>query len=176
MIIGFLLPRSRQGFFNKFKKMCICDKLPTIKSCCCRFSLRNGSIIVGWIYIIGSILNLILAGINFSKLKRNTTGDMTHIFQRKSFDKNFIIITEYDYDIMLSSLVIMTVVYVVQVALSSLLLLGASQNKQTFLLPYLWLQAINLILVFVNVIVAFIAFWGSGIAALIGWGMLLIFL
>lgn len=70
---------------------------------------------------------------------------------------------------MYSSLIVVLVAYSLQLLLALFLLIGATQNKPNMLLPYLWLQALLLILELGNVILAFFAHWYNGIGPLLGW-------
>ncbi|XP_063705717.1 uncharacterized protein LOC134834853 [Culicoides brevitarsis] len=133
--------------------MGICTKLPTVASCCCGCTLRTGTLILGWILIIGSALGLAGAGSLFAALDKN--------------DK--------DYGVLFGSLVFIVVIYVLQLLLNILLVVGATQNKPNLLLPYLWLDAILLIINLVNVILAFVANWATAIGVCLGWLLSLYF-
>lgn len=111
--------------------------------------MRTGTLILAWIYVISSVLSLIGAGTTFGLLEENNP----------NYDKNQ----------MFNSLVFLCVVASLQLLLAFLLLIGATQNKPNLLLPYLWLQAILLVLNLINVIWAFVANWRVAIGSGIGW-------
>lgn len=56
--------------------MGICSKLPTVASCCCGCTLRTGTLILAWIYVIGSVLALAGAATLFTRLDKNSTGEV----------------------------------------------------------------------------------------------------
>uniref|UniRef100_A0A336KPZ0 CSON012344 protein n=1 Tax=Culicoides sonorensis TaxID=179676 RepID=A0A336KPZ0_CULSO len=51
--------------------MGICTKLPTISSCCCGCTLQTGTLILGWFYLILTVLSLSSFGTIMSQLDKN---------------------------------------------------------------------------------------------------------
>uniref|UniRef100_A0A336M578 CSON012343 protein n=1 Tax=Culicoides sonorensis TaxID=179676 RepID=A0A336M578_CULSO len=127
--------------------MGICTKLPTVSSCCCGCTLKTGTLILAWIYLIGSILSISTFGVAINQLDKSSS----------------------EYNNELTTYIIGLVVYSIQLLLSFLLLYGSYKEKANLLLPYLWLQGFNLILVLIAVIIGFVTAPLAAIAPLLGW-------
>lgn len=126
--------------------MTLCDRVPKLNKCCFCVDLRLGGIVLGVFYLIGSIA-----------LVGSVSWTLTTI------DKG-----NENYPVSFGGTIFTLVVACIQVLLAIMLLLGICTKRQHLMLPYLWLQFINIVLYLAAGVAQIFFFWEASIGTLIG--------
>ncbi|XP_045610138.2 uncharacterized protein [Procambarus clarkii] len=103
------------------------------RSCCC-FKLRTGSLILGFLALIGAVIN------GLSSISVLTGGSLEQLVKQKCTDESLDVNTECEEtlgNIMYPCMITSIVLCVIQALNSSLLIYGIYKNKTRLLIPFM---------------------------------------
>merc|ERR1712098_285499 len=138
--------------------------IPTVNKACIVFELKTGTIILGVINLIFSVIGTIavLAMLIGYAVGSNSIKQALHLQESSSGDQGTIDAIFY------VTWIILLAVCAFYIIIASLLIQGARTSRPGFLTPWLVLTGISMVLQVLKVIGSFIAFeWGAAFSTLV---------
>merc|ERR1712055_741851 len=141
--------------------------LPTVEKCCACLELKTGTLILGVINLVGSIILAIISAVGLAGSAVLASGALDQYIDKDSrmdSESRAAVNTAATFGIVVTS--IMLIIYILYVVVASMLIHGARKEKPGLMMPWIVLTIVYLIWDIVQIIGYFVS--GDWLSAIIG--------